>query len=182
MNELTPAEVAFYKQNGYFLYHQPLFAPDKFNRLVAIFEEHLAQKGPKLSDELDMPHLQDERLLEFLLSPEALDLVEPLIGPNIGLWASHFICKDPYTGRATPWHEDSAYWKGRVSVYDKMVTIWLAIDRSGRENGCMRVIPGTHRNGFSEYAPVDRRYASFGSQIIQVDEAQAVYFELDPNE
>jgi ectoine hydroxylase-related dioxygenase (phytanoyl-CoA dioxygenase family) len=182
MNKLTPAEVAFYKQNGYFLYHQPLFAPDKFNRLVAIFEEHLAQKGAKLSDELDMPHLQDERLLEFLLSPEALDLVEPLIGPNIGLWASHFICKDPYTGRATPWHEDSAYWEGRVSAYDKMVTIWLAIDRSGRENGCMRVIPGTHRNGFSEYAPVDRRFASFGSQIIQVDEAQAVYFELNPDE
>src|SRR5437764_12419773 len=98
MNSLTHDEVSYFKKNGYFLYHKPVFAPDKFNRLSSIFEEHLASKGAKLSDELDMPHLQDERLLEFLLSQEALDLVEPVIGPNSGLWASHFICKDPQVG------------------------------------------------------------------------------------
>lgn len=182
MNTLSHDEVAYFKQHGYFLYNKPVFAPEKFNRLVAIFEEHLANKGNKQSDELDMPHLQDARLLEFLLSDEALDLVEPLIGPNIGLWASHFICKDPHVGRLTPWHEDSAYWKGRVSAYDQMVTIWLAIDRSDRENGCMRVIPGTHTNGFSDYEAVDMKKSSFGHQIKNLDDSQAVDFVLNPDE
>ena len=152
---MTTEEVTDYRKNGYHLFKKPLFSPDKFARLTALFEEHEARKGDKQSDELNTPHFEDERLLEFLLAPEVLDLVEPLIGPDIGLWASHFISKDPYTGRATPWHEDSAYWKGRMDAWDGIVTIWLALDRSDRENGCLRVIPGTHSNGFSDYEAVD---------------------------
>ncbi|MDG0810724.1 phytanoyl-CoA dioxygenase family protein [Cohnella rhizosphaerae] len=118
-----------------------------------------------------------------MLSDEVLDLIEPIIGPNIGLWSSHFICKDPYVGRATPWHEDSAYWNGRLSSFDKIVTVWLAIDRSNRENGCMRVIPGTHRGGFSEYEDIDTERNVFPTQIKgELDENKAVYFELEPGE
>ncbi len=182
MSKLSPKDVAFYRENGYFLYHHQLFSPDKFARLSAIFEEHLAEKGDLLSDELDTPHFRDPRLLEFLLSDEALDLVEPIIGPNIGLWSSHFISKDPYTGRETPWHEDSAFWNGRLSNYDNIVTIWLAIDPTDKENGCMRVIPGTHHNGFSEYQPVDSKYNTFEKGIATVDESKAVYFELAAGE
>ena len=175
-------DVEFYRANGYLLHHKPLFSDQKFEKLKGIFEEHLAEKGDKLSDELDTPHFRDSRLLEFLLSDEALDLVEPLIGPNIGLWSSHFICKEPYKGRATPWHEDSAYWDGRISGLDKIVTIWLAIDRSTKENGCMRVIPGSHHNGFSEYESVSSQSNTFPTQIKDVDASDAVYFELEPGE
>ena len=150
--------------------------------LTSIFEEQLEEKGSKLSDELDTPHFRDERLLDFLLADEVLDLVEPIIGPNIGLWSSHFICKDPHVGRATPWHEDSAYWNGRLSSFDKIITVWLAIDRSWKENGCMRVIPGTHHSGFSDYEEVDGTKNLFDTQIKSgsVDESRAVYFELEP--
>jgi ectoine hydroxylase-related dioxygenase (phytanoyl-CoA dioxygenase family) len=177
---LSPEEVAFYKENGYLLYKKPLFSAEKMKELTSIFEEQLAQKGSKLSDELDTPHFREERLLSFLLSDEVLDLVEPVIGPNIGLWSSHFICKDPVVGRPTPWHEDSAYWNGRLSSFEKIVTVWLAIDRSWKENGCMRVIPGTHANGFSEYESVDSKANLFPTQIKGgVDESNAVYFELE---
>jgi ectoine hydroxylase-related dioxygenase (phytanoyl-CoA dioxygenase family) len=117
-----------------------------------------------------------------LLSDEALDLVEPITGPDIILWSSHFICKDPYTGRATPWHEDSALWEGRVDNYYNIVTVWLALDRSIRENGCMRVIPGTHHNGFYSYMQADSTTNTFGTQIAQVDEANASYFALERGE
>ncbi len=167
MATLTPEQILFFQEQGYALSHQPLFAPEKFAELQAIFEEQLALKGAKLSDELDTPHFRNERLLTFLLSDEVLDLVEPLIGPNIALWSSHFICKDPYTGRATPWHEDSAFWKGRCSAYDKIVTVWLAIDRSTRENGCMQVIPATHlAGGFSEYVDADTAQNTFADAAL----------------
>jgi ectoine hydroxylase-related dioxygenase (phytanoyl-CoA dioxygenase family) len=179
---LVTQDVAFYLQQGYVLYHHQLFSEEKFARLCGIFEEHLAQKGAKLSDELDTPHFRDPRLLDYLLSDEVLDLVEPLIGPNIALWSSHFICKDPYTGRSTPWHEDSAYWNGRISSYDHIVTVWLALDRSTQENGCMRVIPGTHANGFSEYENVDTTENTFDRQIKNVDESRSVAFELERGE
>lgn len=180
---LSQAEAQQYHKEGYILFDEPVFAPEKFARLVAIFEELAAGlKDGKRSDELDAPHFNDPRLFEFLLSDEILDLVEPLIGPNIGLWASHFIAKEPYVGRATPWHEDSSYWKGRLDRMDQIVTVWLAIDRVDRENGCMRVIPGTHQNGFSEYEEVDKANNTFGSEIRAdlIDDDAAVYFELEP--
>jgi ectoine hydroxylase-related dioxygenase (phytanoyl-CoA dioxygenase family) len=182
MSLLTNAEAAAYQENGYLLYKKPLFSAEKQAALTAIFEEHLAQKGSKLSDELDTPHFRDPRLLDFLLSDEVLDLVQPIIGPNIALWSSHFICKDPLVGRATPWHEDSAYWNGRVDGFDQIITVWLAIDRSNKENGCMRVIPGTQRGGFSEYENIDGTKNTFATQIKDVDESKAVYFELEKGE
>ncbi|HEX5323116.1 MAG TPA: phytanoyl-CoA dioxygenase family protein [Capsulimonadaceae bacterium] len=178
---LSAKEIAQFEHEGYILFHNPVFAPEKFARLKAIFEEDLE----RFSDaELDMIHTRDDRLLEFLLSDEVLDLIEPVVGPNIGLWASHLICKPPFTGKATPWHEDSAYWNGRVSTMAGICTVWLAIDPATAENGCMRVIPGSQANGFSEYEAVDGNQNIFPTQIKpdQVDENKAVYFELQPNE
>ena len=179
---LPPQAIADYDRDGYYLYHNPLFTPQRMAGLTQIFEEHLAAKGDKLSDELDTPHFRDPRLLDYLMSDEVLDLVEPIIGPNIGLWSSHFICKDPFVGRATPWHEDSSYWQSRVDGFEKIITVWLALDRSNRGNGCMRVIPGTHRGGFSDYESIDARTNTFDTQVKDVDEAQAVYFEIEPGE
>ncbi|MGW0229367.1 phytanoyl-CoA dioxygenase family protein [Actinopolymorpha singaporensis] len=181
---LTDEDVRFFRANGYLLPHTQLFSEDKLARLEAIFNRHLRDKGDKLSDELDTPHFRDPELLDFLLSDEVLDTVEPLVGPDIALWTSHFISKDPKVGRATPWHEDSAYWKGRLSAYDRIVTVWLALEKpSDTSNGCMRVIPGTHVNGFSDnYAPTDRTTQTFHAEIQGVDESRAVDFVLDRGE
>lgn len=178
------AAVDFYRQQGYYLHRQPLFSEDRFARLCAIFEEHLAAKGEKRADQLDVPHFRDPRLFEFLLADEVLDLVEPFLGPDIALWSSHFICKEPQVGRATPWHEDSAYWKGRLDRMDQIVTVWLALDRVDRGNGCMKVIAGSQHHGFSDYEPVDTATNLFGRQIVagQVDEARTVHFELEANQ
>jgi ectoine hydroxylase-related dioxygenase (phytanoyl-CoA dioxygenase family) len=182
---LTDQDVEFFRTNGYLLPQQQLFAPEKLERLEEIFNNHLADKGDKLSDELDTPHFRDPELLDFLLSDEVLDVIEPLVGPDIALWSSHFISKDPFTGRATPWHEDSAYWEGRFDSYDRIVTLWLALENpSNRENGCMRVIPGSHlAGGFSEnYVATDMSVQTFHAEIAEVDEDKAVDFELQRGE
>ncbi len=177
---LSSEQERHYDEQGYTLVKQPVFNDSDFTRLKAIFEENLAQYG---SGNLDVIHFRDARLLEFLLSDTVLDLVEPVVGPNIGLWSSHFISKDPKVGKATPWHEDSSYWNGRVSTMAGICTVWLAIDRATPENGSMAVIPGSHSNGFSEYVPVDDASKNiFSTEIKEVDESKAVYFELEPNE
>lgn len=79
MGVLTKEEINFYHENGYLLYKKQLFSADKLKELTTIFEEQLAEKGDKLSDELDTPHFREERLLSFLLSDEVLDVVESLI-------------------------------------------------------------------------------------------------------
>jgi hypothetical protein len=181
---LTDHDVADFRSNGYLLPHRQLFPPEKLDALEGIFDEHLSDKGSKLSDELDTPHFRDPRLLDYLLSDEVLDLVEPLVGPDIALWTSHFISKDPFTGRSTPWHEDSAFWNGRLSAYDHIVTVWLALGPSNRTNGCMRVVPGSHLEGgfHDNYVATDMSVQTFHAEIPDVDESQAVDFELERGE
>lgn len=181
---LTQEEKSFYNENGYLLHKKQLFDADDLVQLESIMEEHLSGRGKKRSDELDTPHFGDERLFYYLMAPEVLDLVEDIIGPNIGLWSSHFICKEPLHGRRTPWHEDSAYWKDRFDRMDKIVTVWLALDKTSTENGCMGVIPGSHRNGFSEYSDLETGSATFTEEIKEehLDLSNVVWFELDKGE
>ncbi len=176
---LSPQDLRSYEERGYFLYRSPLFGDGDLTALDGIFQQHRAGQGEKRGDEFDTPHFEDRRLLDYLLAPAVLDLVECIIGPNIALWSSHFISKDPLVGRATPWHEDSTYWTGRLDRYDKLVTVWLALDDVDRGNGCMQVIPGSHlEGGFSSYHAVDASKNTFSSEISEIDLSKAVAFEL----
>ena len=180
---LSPADVAAYRRDGFLLVKRPVLSPERFATLKSIYEEHRDARGDKRADELDTPHLADPRLLDILLSDDLLDLVEPIIGSDIGLFSSHFIAKEPRTGRPTPWHEDGAYWDGKFDRFDELVTVWLAIEPSNLSNGCLRVIPGTHLNEqASTYESIDAEANTFAEGIAGVDESRAVDFELEPNE
>ena len=119
----------------------------------------------------------------WLFADEVLDLVEPILGPNIALFSSHFICKPRGNGKRVPWHEDSYYWKGMLDPME-VVTVWFAIDPSTKVNGCMNVIPRTHFNGFSDYEEVDTTKNVFHIEIVkpQRDDSRAVAIELQPNQ
>jgi len=183
---LTDDEARYFQEKGYLLHQQPVFTPDKFQSLKDFFERLLDawEAEGKRPEHMDTPHFARPELFEWLFDDAVLDLVEPLIGPDIALFSSHFICKPPAVGKRVPWHEDSAYWNGRLDPME-VVTVWLAIDPSTPENGCMRVIPETHRHGFSEYNPVDDVDGSVFDREMdasQIDESRAVDCVLEPNQ
>ena len=181
---LSPEQVRAFNEEGYLIYRQPVLPETRFQALRDRFEELLNNLPQgRRPEEMDMPHLRDPGLFDWLLSDPVLDLVEPILGPDLTLFASHFICKPGGTGKRVPWHEDSAYWKDRL-IPMKVCTVWLALDRSSTENGCMRVIPRTHFNGYSDYEPVDPEIHVFSSEIIrsQREDGKAVDLELEPNQ
>jgi len=181
---LSETEVKHFWDEGYVIYKKPVLPEAKFKGLQEHFEKKLAALPPGARPEnMDMPHMSDPKLFEWLFAPEILDLVEPILGPDIALFASHFLCKPKGDGKRVPWHEDSWYWGKKLQPM-QVCTVWLAIDKSTRENGCMRVIPRTHFNGYSEYDPVDPEKNVFSTEIKpnQRDDSKAVYFELEPNE
>jgi hypothetical protein len=176
---LSPEQVATYKREGYIIYDKPVFPQSKFEALRAHFDQKLARLPEDVRPEsMDVPHFTDPKLFEWVLSDEVLDLVEPIVGPNIALWSTHFICKPKGNGKRVPWHEDSFYWKGRLSPME-VVTVWLAIDPSTKANGAMQVIPRTF-GGFSEYDPVDPNTHVFPTEIKKSmrDDSKAVTIEL----
>lgn len=181
---LSAEQVQTYERDGYLIYRDNVFPQAKFDKLRDTFDEMLARlPGDVRPETMDVPHFVHPELFEWLFADEALDLVEPILGPNIALWSSHFICKPGGDGRRVPWHEDSAYWKGRLDPMT-VCTIWLAIDPSTTQNGCMYVISGSHDNGFSDYDPVDPNTHVFASEIkpSQRKDALAKPVELQPNQ
>ena len=180
---VSPEQVATYRREGYLVLPESIFPQEEFDALKDYFEGLLAAlPSDKRPEGMDVPHFLHPELFRWLFSDTVLDLVEPIIGPNIALFSSHFICKPKGNGKRVPWHEDSAYWKTMISPAE-VVTVWLAIDPSRQENGCMNVIPRTHDNGFSDYEPVDTQYNVFPEEVKrhQFDESRAVALELEPN-
>lgn len=180
---LTADQVAQYRREGFLILDQPIFSDEKFARLKAHFEAKLEALDPSVRPEtMDVPHFTDPALFEWVFADEVLDIVESLIGPDIALWSTHFICKPKGDGKRVPWHEDSAYWKQQLDPME-VVTVWLAIDPSTPENGCMYVVPRTHDNGFSDYEAVDPKLNVFSTEITRAERFNraAVPCTLKPN-
>jgi non-haem Fe2+, alpha-ketoglutarate-dependent halogenase len=90
-------------------------------------------------------HLLDPVFYHLATRKDVLDLVEVAVGPDILLISSGFFDKPPGSGNEfVAWHQDTMYW-GLEPPF--AATVWIALDNSDVENGCMRVIPGTHRCG-----------------------------------
>ena len=183
----SPQEAEFFKEEGYLIIPLQIFSDEEFARLSAysrdLFAKHTPEGGrtPAL---VDCPHWTDPTLFEWIASPAMLDLVEPLIGPDIAIFASHFLQKPPAVGKRVPWHEDSAYWK---KILDPLIvaSITIAFTPANSANGCLRVIPGTHANGYSDYGDVANPDEQvFPIEILpeQVDESRAVDIVLEPNQ
>ncbi len=184
---LTSQQIETYRREGYLIYDQPVLSQDKFDSLKAYFEKLLATlpEGER-PEAMDVPHFMNPELLKWAMDDEILGLVEPIIGSDIALFSTHFICKPKGNGKRVPWHEDSAYWKNQINPME-VVTVWLAIDPSLKENGCMMVIPTTHRTGrqgFSDYNPVDQAKNVFANEIVkeQREDDKRVYLVLQPNQ
>ncbi len=184
---LTPEQLRAYRREGYLIYNHPVLTPEKFSRLRTCFDKILADlPATETPESMDVPHFMHPELFEWAFDDAILDLVEPITGPDIALFSTHFICKPKGNGKRVPWHEDSAYWKGQVTPME-VVTVWLALDPSTKENGCMMVIPRTHREGqlgFSDYSNVDASKNVFGNEIIQAhrDDSKRVDIVLQPNQ
>ena len=184
---LTPAQVEAFRTDGYLIPKRPVLPQPKFDGLKACFEKILADlPAGERPEAMDVPHFMHPELLEWALDDAILNLVEPITGPDIALFSTHFICKPEGNGRRVPWHEDSSYWKNQLDPME-VVTVWLALDPSTKENGCMMVIPRTHREaqqGFSDYSPVDASKNVFPNEIVKEhrDDDRRVYIELQPNQ
>lgn len=178
----TPEQVDFFQQQGYLTFGR-IFTQAEMQALREHVDAMIAALPEgKRPEEMDVPHFTDPWLFRFLADERVLDVIEGFLGPDIVLWSSHFIAKPKGDGKAVPWHTDGAYWHGRLDPME-VITLWLAVDESSLENGCMRVIPGSHKTfkaAIDAYVPVDGSTNVFGSRIPPelIEEDRAVDLEL----
>jgi hypothetical protein len=88
---------------------------------------------------------------EFVAAPRAIALDRELVGDNVRQWFNAVFTKPAEVGEATPWHQDIGLWTQRPAtrhlrpLYRDALSFWVALDPATRENGCLQVVPGSHR-------------------------------------
>ncbi len=138
---LTNEQIEQYHQNGYVT---PIYQlSDDVLKDIRAAHGRLIERHPEVSDYCSALLAFATWFLTVARMPEILDMVEQVIGPDIALWNSSFFAKPARVGTKTPWHQDGEYWPIQPLA---TCTVWIAIDAATTENGCLRVIPGSHRS------------------------------------
>lgn len=70
-----------------------------------------------------------------------LDLLEPILGSDIEFLSDKAVFKDHDTDFESPWHQDYPYWQGSHKI-----SLWVALDEATIDNGCLKLVPGSHRS------------------------------------
>jgi ectoine hydroxylase-related dioxygenase (phytanoyl-CoA dioxygenase family) len=93
-------------------------------------------------------------LRTMLFSPLMADVCRATLGDDAYFFFDQYVVKGPEQGMAFSWHQDSGYVVGNGGPADHLpyLTCWCTLDDATVENGTVRVIPGSHREGILPHA------------------------------
>lgn len=94
--------------------------------------------------------------------PRLLDDLEALIGREIGFLSDKVAFKGKGVTFNSPWHQDWSYWGGSHKI-----SVWVALDKATTENGCLQLLPGSHRRSI-DHDHVNSR-EGFGNRLDLTD-------------
>ena len=169
---LTAQQIKFFHEKGYLAPFEGIDAHAAAS-MCEDLDAFERDEGMRASEIIVKGHLCFRRSYEFSRHPKILDVVEDLIGPDIYVLSSRFWMKPGKDGTFVSWHQDSAYFGLEPN---ELVTVWLALTDSEPENGCLRVIPGTHRGKiYSHVETFDKKnLLARGQSIKVIDSSDAV--------
>lgn len=186
---LSPRQVERFTQDGYLAPIRVLDA-DEVAANLAAFLAHKNRHDQKLSamvarekyQVFSQMHFAYPWVARMVTHPRVLEAVESILGPDFFAWDSNWFVKMPGEKTFVSWHQDGTYWN---LSSPNVVSAWISLERAFPENGCLRVVPGTHKQ---PRLPQRETYAadnalSRGQEIaVSVDEDHAVDLILEPGD
>lgn len=117
---------------------------------------------------------------DLAVDPVLTDPLRDILTDDIDCFQSQFIFKNPGV-LGQPWHQDAYYFR-----YDKQpqVTVWVALSRATLENGCLWVLPGSHKRQQVFEHVADRRPESLQGyqEIVSEDTAEEIPVTMEPGD
>ena len=177
---LTDAQIAQYHEDGFVVpdYRLPVDTLASLSRDVEAFigdDPERRQFVPTMFD-------HDERFVPYARNPDLLDMIEQLAGPDFALWNMSLFGKPARDGKKVPWHQDGEYWPIRPMATTRM---WVALDETSRENGCLRYVRGSHkRKEIRQHHEADNRdmLLHYGIDTNEIAEADLFDLVLEPGQ
>lgn len=91
--------------------------------------------------------------------------------------------KEPFTGGAHIWHQDYGYWYENGCLFPDMGTVWIAVDKANRNNGCLKILPRSHQAGRIEHVKIGEQVGADVDRVGQLAKRLPLtYVELDPGD
>lgn len=182
MSGISTRKIEDYRRDG-FLFPIGILSPADVSDFRNAYEsliESTQDYSPKRFDRL---HLFFDWAYQVVTNKALLDVVETILGDDILVYGTLVLAKQPHDLRYASWHQDSFYSGLHLTP---STTAWIALTPSHEKNGCMRVIPGSHKLGSLDHESVaddphmlNRR----GERIkLDVNESEAVDVVLRPGE
>lgn len=155
---LSAEQIRTFHEQG-FLPAQPLLSAEETDRMrermFAVIEGQSAGKAESLSNMGDARNVviqivniweADDLFRAHLYNSELTAMIAQLMGDDtVRVWHDQVQYKPPTIGGPTNWHQDHPYWP--IIQPADLVSAWMALDDATIENGCMWMVPGSHKWG-----------------------------------
>jgi len=157
--------------------------PDKLVLMedVAVVKGGVVPETPLHAVNKILSFEQDPVLFDYALDDGLLDAVRSLIGANLVTISTNVFNKPPGLDGRHPFHQDLRYFALRPA--DKIVASWTALSPCTRENGCLAVVPGSHRGPLLRHGDPDWELVNFGYFAAEgADRAERLHVEMHPGD
>lgn len=112
-----------------------------------------------------------------------VDSAEALLGGEVYHYHSKMIMKEPRVGGAWAWHQDYGYWYQNGVLFPLLTSVFIAVDRATKENGCLQVLKGSHLAGRVDHILTGEQA---GADLERVNALAArlelVYLDMEPGD
>lgn len=199
----SPSEVQAFERDGYVI-ARGLADPQFVRQMLDVTRDGIAREIEPIEYEADLhypgapqskdadggrtirrlkqAHARGFVFTEWLTRPEMTARLSQLLGPQLVVPLAHHNCimtKSPRFSSDTGWHQDIRYWS---FARPELVSIWLALGEERERNGCLWLIPGSHRTTFDR-ARFDRDLF-FRPELLENEALiqRKIKAELDPGD
>jgi phytanoyl-CoA hydroxylase len=91
----------------------------------------------------------------FAEDARLIALVEDVVYPGLAIHSSKLVTKEPRSADVCHWHQDEAFYlnpEDSDTRSQRRMSVWVPLQEATEENGCLWVVPGSHRWGLEEWA------------------------------
>jgi ectoine hydroxylase-related dioxygenase (phytanoyl-CoA dioxygenase family) len=142
-----------FNKNGFIIKKQ-LFTHDEIKKLINFInsnpdKENQSRKTKSSTGNLDLTiwnHPSDDLFGKFSTNERIVKPMEEYLGDEVYHYHSKIIWKKPGDG-GFDWHQDYGYWYHNACLYPDMGSCFIMLDRATKENGCLKVLKGSHKVG-----------------------------------
>jgi phytanoyl-CoA hydroxylase len=155
------------------------FPADNINQNALVRDGEVEASGIHAMHKIHSVSFYIPEFLARVRDPRLTDPIVDLLGPNLLSQGNLYIWKAPKIGLGFPWHQDKWYFNWQYKT-EMTVGTWTAIDAADKDNGCLYVIPGSHKYGILEHEDLEGSQQNEFKIAREARDEDGVAVELPP--